>query len=646
MIRLICSVLLLTCVAGAATKVKPNVILFLVDDMGWMDCGAYGSTYYETPNIDAFAKQAMRFTQAYAQPLCSPTRASLLTGQYSSRHRITSASGHLPPQAPDASLYPDAAGPNAPLLFPESKNYLEPAQYTLAEALHDAGYRTGHFGKWHLGLTQPYWPERQGFDLAFHAEPSAGPPGQYFSPYGVVPPGTPKSKGQRQTLGTFTDGPSGEYITDRLTDEALKFIASDPSKPFFLNLWHFGVHGPWGHKEAYTAEFAKKTDPRGLQNNPVMASMLKSIDESLGRILTKLDELGISDHTIVIFNSDNGGNTHSMTEEDSKDGRGDANNPNTPSYRKWAGYRPPTNNAPLRDGKGRLYEGGVRVPLMVRWPGRIAPSSTSDTVVGCIDLYPTIRDLLEIAPSPTQKIDGLSYAPVLLGTGTISREDYFIWFPHLIPGVSVRHGDWKLIRRFEERPDDYEGLYELFNLRDDPGETTNLAAKLPDKVQELDTRISGFIASTGALPPKPNPAYHPRGPADPILGLVPKFCKATMVNGALRIEADGRTPFLGTAQVKSTGPLTMKLRIRSEAGGPGRIQWKTAEQTEFPAQGQTVDFSVASGPDWQDLTVAIPMEGQAGIIRIYLPAISKPVELERIEFVAADGKQKEWNFRR
>jgi arylsulfatase A-like enzyme len=206
--------------------------------MGWTDCGAYGSTYYETPNIDRFAGQAMRFAQAYSQPLCSPTRASLLTGQYSARHRITSASGHQTPQAPDASLFPEKAGPNAQLLMPESKNYLEPAQHTLAEALHEAGYRTGHFGKWHLGLTEPHWPERQGFDVAFHAEPSAGPPGAFFSPYSVVPPGTPKAKGQRQTLGTITDGPPGEYITDRLTDEALRFVAADPSKPFFLNLWH------------------------------------------------------------------------------------------------------------------------------------------------------------------------------------------------------------------------------------------------------------------------------------------------------------------------------------------------------------------------------------------------------------------------
>jgi len=633
--------ILLLLAASALAAPKPNVILFLVDDMGWMDCGAYGSKYYQTPNMDRFATQAMRFTQAYSQPLCSPTRASLLTGQSSARHRITSASGHLPPQEPNATFYPEKATPNAPLLMPESKNYLEPSEYTLAEALQDAGYRTGHFGKWHLGATEPHWPERQGFDVAFHAEPSAGPPGNYFSPYGVVPPGTPKEKGKKNVIGTITDGPPGEYITDRLTDEALQFIAADASKPFFLNLWQFGVHGPWGHKEAYTADFAKTTDPRGLQGNPVMASMLKSVDESLGRILDKLDELGIAENTVILFTSDNGGNVHSMTEDDSKGGRAETANPTVASYRKWAGFLPPTNNTPLRDGKGKLYEGGIRVPLMVRWPGVIPAGTTNDTVVGCIDVYPTVLELIGVAPSAAQKVDGVSYASVLRGTGPLARENYFTWFPHLIPGVAVRQGDWKLIRRFEERPDDYAGLHELFNLADDPSETTNLAAKMPDKVKELDALIDGFVADTGALYPKPNPAYKLRAAIDPVQGLAPKFCKATVVEGALRIEADGRTPFLGTAQVKLTGPITMTLRARSGPGGPGKVQWKSASQTEFPATGQTADFVIPASAVWQDITVALPVEGPAGTIRVYLPT---PVEIERLQFSAATGKPKQWNF--
>lgn len=220
--------------AAEAKAVKPNVILFLVDDMGWMDSTPYGSKYYDTPNMQRLARDAMRFTQAYAQPLCSPTRASILTGQNAARHRVTSAVGHLPPQE---ALLPESAAPNRPLIMPESQSYLAPEQYTLAEALRDAGYRTGHFGKWHLGLTAPHWPERQGFETAFHCHPDPGPPNAYFSPYGVVTDAaTPRVKGQKLVLGTITDGPAGEYITDRLTDEALRFMASDKDRPFFLNL--------------------------------------------------------------------------------------------------------------------------------------------------------------------------------------------------------------------------------------------------------------------------------------------------------------------------------------------------------------------------------------------------------------------------
>ncbi len=638
---------------GEAAPRRPNVVLFLVDDMGWMDCGAYGSKYYETPNMDRFAAQAMRFTDAYAQPLCSPTRASILSGQYSARHGVTSASGHMPPQPPGHVFLPEKGPPGMPLLLPESKNYLDPSQYTLAEALRDAGYRTGHFGKWHLGTTRPHWPEEQGFDVAFHCHPDPGPPGNYFSPYGVVAEGTP---GGKLRVGTITDGPPGEYITDRVTDEAIRFIENNSKRPFFVNLWHYGVHGPWGHKEAYTAALAKKTDPTGRQGNPIMASMLKSIDESLGRVLDKLDELGLAKDTIVIFVSDNGGNTHSNTAEDAKALRRKADDPLLRDWRKWAGTQPPTNNAPLRSGKGRLYEGGVRVPLMVRWPGRIAAGKGSDAIVGCIDLYPTIVDLAGLGVPPAQKVDGLSLAPILRGEAESVRDTYFIWFPHLVPGVVVRQGDWKLIRRFQERPGEYEGLHELFNLKEDLGETTNLAAKMPEKVKELNALIDAFVEDTGAAYPKPNPDYRPGAAATAkptgdglgglAQGIVPRFCKATVAAGALRVEADGRTPFLGISQMRRAGPLVLKLRARSAAGGPGKVQWKTAAQEVFPDAGQTVEFAIPAGSNWHDVSVALPIEGQAGIVRVYLPAREAPVEIDSIQFLPAQGGEpvRAWEF--
>ncbi|HUG92957.1 MAG TPA: sulfatase [Planctomycetaceae bacterium] len=482
----------------AAGSDQPNVVLFLVDDMGWMDSGAYGSRYYETPHIDRLAKRGMLFTDAYsAHPLCSPTRASILTGKYPARLGLTTAAGHLPPQPKDAPRYAERAGPNRALITPESLRYLDPAEYTLAEALQGAGYRTAHFGKWHLGLTEDYWPERQGFDVAWHGKPDPGPR-SYFSPY-------------QFRAGTITSGPPGEYITDRLTDEVLEFLDENRERPFFLNVWQFGVHGPWGHKEAYTREFAAKTDPRGAQGNPIMASMLRSVDESLGRIVARLDELGLSERTLIVFSSDNGGNVHSNVPGSRQ---AEAGGPRIADWRKWAGNQPPTNNAPLRDGKASLYEGGVRVPLIVVWPGVVPAGARSSAVVSTIDFYPTILDLLNLPASDAARFDGISFTRVLRDPeAQLDRQALFNFFPHggpaRPPGVSVRQGDWKLIRWFETGPE-YPSRHELYNLREDLGETRNLAAAHPERVAQLDALSDGFLKDTAALLPKPNPAYDAR----------------------------------------------------------------------------------------------------------------------------------------
>lgn len=652
MIRFVSALLLLVVIglpAVSASEQRPNVVLFLVDDMGWMDSEPYGSKFYETPNMTRLSQQSMRFTNAYAVPLCSPTRASILTGQYSSRHGITSASGHQPPRPADFEYLPKTAKPNQKLRMPISKNYLDLEQYTLAEALRDAGYRTGHFGKWHLGLTAAHRPDKQGFETVWHCAPDPGPP-SYFSPYGVFPDGKPT--GQHH-VGNITDGPDGEHITDRLTDEALKFIDAHQDEPFYLNLWHYSVHGPWQHKEAYTAEFAKKQDPRGEQKNPVMASMLRNVDESLGRILDKLDQLKLSENTLFIFYSDNGGNAHSWSSEDPKIQKINEKHPKyatIQSYRKWAGGEPPTNNAPLREGKGRIYEGGQRVPLMVRWPGHIQPGSTSDAIVGPIDVYPTILDAVKVKRNPEQIIDGESILPVLEQTGEMQRTAWFTWFPHLIPAVSVRQGDWKLIRRFEPHPK-YPEVRELYNLKADIGETQNLAATHPEKVKALDALIDEFVKETGALYPQPNPAFNPRSregapQRGPLHGLVPKFSKLTLVEGGARMEADGRSPFLGTAQVKHRGPVTLKLRVKSPQGGAGKVVWKTAVQEGFPKTGQTAEFTCKASPNWQEVEVALPVEGMSGIFRLYLPVSEGALEIGSIEFRSSKTNRpvRVWDF--
>jgi len=619
---------------------QPNVVLFLVDDMGWMDSGAYGSKYYETPNIDRLARQAMRFTDAYAVSLCSPTRASILTGQYSARHGITSATGHLPPARQGESPYPQKVPPGKRFIYAESKNYLDPELTTLAEVLKGAGYHTGHFGKWHLGVMPQHRPDKQGFDVAWGCAPDPGPP-SYFSPYGVHLEGTPSAQFK---VGNITDGPKGEHITDRLTDEALKFVDSHSSEPFYLNLWHYSVHGPWQHKEEYTSGFAKKNDPRGTQANPVMASMLKSVDESLGRILERLDELKLTDNTIFIFYSDNGGNTHSWESDDPKLAKVTEKHPlyeTIQSYRKWSGGLPPTCNAPLREGKGHIYEGGQRVPLMIRWPGQIKPESTSDAVVGAIDLYPTILDALSLKVPSGQKVDGVSFLPVLLGTGEWKRKAYFTWFPHLIPAVSVRAGEWKLIRRWEPHPE-YPALYELYNLKDDIGEKVDLAKKMPEKVRELDALIDGFVEDTGALVPQPNPDY--KAP-DPAAGLVPKQCSAEVVDGALRVRSDAVSPFLGTAQVRFTGPINFTLRARSEKGGRVVLRWITEDGTGNFTKNGEVTLDLPAGDGWQELTAELPVKGRAKIIRLYLPAEKSPVEIESIKYTGVSGGLKVWSFK-
>lgn len=625
---------------GSAATRKPNIVVFLVDDMGWMDCGAYGSKYYETPNIDRLARRGMRFTDAYsANPLCSPTRASILTGKYPARHGITTPSGHLPPQPPGYVFMRDRAPPQQPMLEPESKHYLDPAEYTIAEALRDAGYRTAHFGKWHLGLTAPYWPDKQGFDVAWHGKPDPGPP-SYFSPYGF------------KQYQSFADGPPGEYITDRLTTEALKFIEANHERPFLLHIWHYGVHGPWGHKEEYTRQFADKRDARGKQGNPIMASMLKSVDESMGRLLTKLDELKLTDETIILFTSDNGGNVHSNTEDDPGTKRlPPARTQKLADWRHWAGNQPPTNNAPLRSGKGWLYEGGVRIPLVVAWPGVAKVGSTCSTPVSSIDFYPTMLEMTGTVRRPEQVIDGVSLAPLLAGSSGFKRNALFNYFPHSAgnkpAGVTVRRGDWKLIRWWNTNsmfPDPLE----LYNLRDDIGETSNLSAKFPELVEELDALIDGFLNSTGATYPKPNPAYNPSAAKRDasLQGWVAQQCKATVANGVLRVEAIGRTPFLGNAQFSQAGPVLVKLRARSTAGGAGKIQWRTTEQEEFPPSGQLVAFELKPGEAWQDLTVELPVKGELVHLRLYVPADMSPVEIDSLAVLSSDpaSPARQWNF--
>ncbi|MCI0457613.1 MAG: sulfatase [Gemmataceae bacterium] len=469
--------------ADAADR-KPNLVFILADDLGWMDTTPYGSKFHETPNLDRLAKRGMRFTNAYAaNPLCSPTRASILTGLYPGRVGITAPVCHLPEERLEASLVKQAR-PDQKALQQVSATRLKPEYVTLAEVLKNAGYQTAHFGKWHLGR-EPYDARTQGFDVDVpHTPAAAGPGGGYLAPWKFI------------TNSKF-QGKQGEHIEDRLSQEAVQFLRQNKGRPFYLNYWAFSVHGPWTAKPELVEQYKKKADSKAAQKNPVYAAMVHSLDDAVGRLLDALDELKLADNTIVVFFSDNGGiHWHDARMKD-----------------QFGMDVPPTSNAPLRGGKATLYEGGTREPCLVVWPGKVEPGAQSDAFLSSVDFYPTLLEMIGLELKEGQHLDGVSQVPALLGKGA-PRATVYCFFPHYtpatgnVPGTWVRRGDWKLIR-FHHDGDGQADRIELYNLKDDLGETKNLAAVMPDKVKELNGLIEQHLKDTGVLVPAKNPRFDP-----------------------------------------------------------------------------------------------------------------------------------------
>ncbi|HEX6446403.1 MAG TPA: sulfatase [Streptosporangiales bacterium] len=458
---------------GSSPGRRPDIVLILVDDLGWADLGCYGSTFYETPHLDALARQGMLFTDAYAAaPVCSPTRASLMSGKYPARVGVTQyIGGH-------------AVGRLADVPY---RRELPTNEYSLARALRDGGYRTWHVGKWHLGARST-WPDRHGFDVNVGGCERGHPP-SYWSPYG---------------LPTLPDGPDGEYLTDRLTDEAIRLVENAGEQPFFLNLWHYAVHTPIQAPEDLAAKYRAKARERGLdavdpfevgepmptwhqrhqrvtrrivQSDPVYAAMVENLDSNVGRLLDALERTGRAEDTIVVFTSDNGGLS---TAEGS-----------------------PTCNRPLAEGKGWMYDGGVREPLLVRWPGVVAPGSRCAVPVTTPDLYPTLLQAAGLPSLPRQHVDGVSLVPALRGQA-LDRGPLFWHYPHYPnqggrPGAAVRAGGYKLIRFFED------GRHELYHIDRDVAEDDDLAAAEPDRTARLAGMLDAWLASVGARLPEPNP---------------------------------------------------------------------------------------------------------------------------------------------
>lgn len=491
----------------AAPAVPPNIILILADDVGWRDLGSYGSAYHETPNLDRLAAAGARFTNAYsASPVCSPTRAAILTGQVPARVGITAPVGHLPRLDMAMSLV-EKAPPGVKFLDVISASRLAPAYLTLPEALREAGYTTAHFGKWHLGYNRPGHPEDRfeprdhGFDADYpHAPAAEGPMSGYMAPFDFIP--DPALRGK-----------PGEHIEDALSAKAVDFIRNAPAdKPFYLNYWAYSAHYPWGAKPEYIRHFETSRDPRAPQQNAVYAAMIRSLDDAVGRIMAAVDEAGIADRTVIVFASDNGGQ-HVPP--------GPKFSVTPPEYQSV----PVTSNLPLKSGKASLYEGGTRVPLIVRWPGHTTPGTTSSALLSLTDLYPTFLHVAGTMPRAGVPLDGIDQTAALEGKAS-ARSSNFTYFPHggglearfipgLQPGVSVRQGDWKLIRFFGDGEDGGARL-ELYNLADDIDESRNLAAEQPARAKELDALITAFLQDTKAPIPVRNPDYDPAAPPEPV----------------------------------------------------------------------------------------------------------------------------------
>lgn len=441
-------------IAGTALAAdpKPNFIVMLIDDLGATDLGCTGSKFYETPHLDQLAKDGMRFTQSYsACTVCSPTRASLLTGKSPAQLHLTDwIHGH---EKKDAKLR-----------IPNWNHQLETSETTLPEKLKAAGYATGMVGKWHLS---PDGPKAHGFDFAFVQ--MGGQPKSYFSPYN-----TPD----------VADGPKGEFLSDRLTTEAERFIEQNKEKPFFLYFAHAAVHTPLQAKPEVIEKYRKKKEQAGgnVQGQPVYAALVESVDDSMGHLRAKLKELGLSERTVIIFASDNGGLIGNKA-------------------------NPITTQLGMRAGKGSAYEGGTRTPLLVSWPGVTKPGSASAMPVTTGDYFPTISDIGGLGANPVSP-EFQSLVPTLRGTGDATTRPLYWHYPHYHPGgatpySAIREGDWRLVEFFEDNH------LELYNLAKDPAEENNLATAEPDKARDLREKLQKWRDQVGAQLPTPNPDAKP-----------------------------------------------------------------------------------------------------------------------------------------
>ncbi len=463
------SLFLTSCQSGDSADNQPNIVFILADDLGWADLPLYGNQFNEAPNISKLAEEGMHFDNAYAAcPVCSPTRASIQSGQYPARVGITDfITGHWRP-------FEEVTVPI------NRTQYLPQENITFAEKLKEAGYATAYYGKWHLGWGD-YEPLKQGYDE--QAAYSGG--GFYGYPEKMVPP---------------HEFPEGKILSEALTDLSISFIEKNQDKPFLLFLSHYDVHVQLDAQTELIEKYIAKEKAEGYPGNAVYAAMIENIDISVGRIEAKLEELGLDENTLVVFFSDNGGlrsrfdNIPLIEKSKLHYFEGD-------SLQYIA-----TSNAPLRMEKGTVYEGGIREPLIVKWPGKVKPGTLNTSIVTSVDFYPTFLDIAGITPDPMQKLDGKSLKNIVMK----GEEDYdraIFWhypvYHHDVPASAVRKGDYKLIENL------VDGSFQLYNLAVDISESKNLVDSNPIKFEEMKSILKSWQKDVKAEFPKPNPDFNP-----------------------------------------------------------------------------------------------------------------------------------------
>jgi arylsulfatase A-like enzyme len=483
-----------------------NVVFILADDLGWADTTLFGeTTLYETPNLERLAKRGMLFSRSYAAPLCSPTRASILTGQTNLRNGSVAPAHHLPVKRLKSVLKKNAP-PSNKAIGVETVTRLDTAYPSLGKRFKEAGYATGHFGKWHLG-PPPYSPLEHGFEVDIPHFSGPGPAGGFVAPwaYKSLKPNKPK-----------------EHIEDRMAEEAVKWMKSVKDRPFFLNYWMFSVHAPFDAKEELIEKYRAKIDPKDPQHSPTYAAMVESMDDAVGTLMDAVDEMGLMEKTIFIFSSDNGGNMYNGIRETDKDGK--------------EFIVEPTSNRPLRGGKATIYEGGIRVPTIFAWPGLTKAASRSDELIQSIDFYPTLLMGLGLPIPEGHVVDGIDIKPALEG-GTLNRKGIITYFPYnppvpdwLPPSICVHSGDWKLIRLFHHG-DKGAHDYRLYDLKNDIGESKDLSSEYPERVMELDKLIEAHITEAKGVLPAANPKFDPSKYKPELIGIQ---------KGGLKVAGNGK----------------------------------------------------------------------------------------------------------